>query len=513
MLGEVGLSSVAGVLDAFPHQLSGGQQQRVAIAMAFACRPSLIVMDEPTTGLDATTQRTILDTVKSLRRKYGLAMIYVSHDLAVVSELANRVAVLYAGRVVESGPASEVLSNPQHPYTRGLVRAVPSAQRRIRLVAMDGIRPQIGQADAICSFEPRCAISSVKCKAEFPQMTVVGKEQHVVRCLLANTVESREAAVLRANDDGDAQIEHSAADAGQAGPVLQINNLQAYYGGHHVLRGINLSVGQNECVALVGESGSGKTTLTRCLVGLHQSWTGEMRFEREPLHPRIGQRSGASLLKMQYVFQNPYASLNPRRTIGGLIMQPLEHFTKLDRKAMERRIAETMDAVSLPKRLLNAYPDQLSGGERQRVAIARALVVRPHLLICDEITSALDVSVQASVIEMLRRLQKEQSLSLLSSRTIFRLSAASPSRCSSCKRGNSWKAVRSKMSLTRRRQIIRADLSATFRGSNGSPSPKNAAPINTRTDQACLRVTTRGSGPACRAVAIVMPRIPRSGEG
>lgn len=413
ILGEVGLVSVRHVLSAYPHQLSGGQQQRVAIAMAFACRPRLIVMDEPTTGLDVTTQRTVLDTVRELCSKYGVAAIYVTHDVAVVAELADRIAVLYAGKIVEKGPAARVFASPEHPYTRGLLRAVPSAERRSRLSAMPGVRPQLGVLSQGCAFAPRCWVSESRCHHVSPVLVPVpeGSDgEHSARCLVAPGVAEREASVpeLQVLDD----LEDHHGDEGSPS-VLQVSGLSAFYGTKQVLHDISLTIGKNECLALVGESGSGKTTLSRCLVGLHRGWSGEVLLGELELAPGVSKRSRDALQRMQYVFQNPYASLNPRRTVGGLLLQPLEHFTKLGRRERNQRIVSTLDAVSLPRAYLAKYPDQLSGGERQRVAIARALVVQPQVLVCDEVTSALDVSVQASVIEMLRDLQLDQELSIL----------------------------------------------------------------------------------------------------
>lgn len=407
LLEEVGLASSPQTLDVFPHQLSGGQQQRVAIAMAFACRPAVIVLDEPTTGLDVTTQRTVLETVAQLCATYGVAAVYVSHDVAVVAGLAKRVAVLYAGRIVEMGPVASVFATPAHPYTRGLLRAVPSPDRAERLVGMDGVPPTPGAYPTGCSFAPRCPLVEEACRAEVPQLVAAGTGEHEARCIFVGRYQAASPRSVVATSADRAE------DTVSAGPVLAVADLDASYGSAQILHGVSLDVHPGSCVAVVGESGSGKTTLARCIVGLHDRWSGKIRFDGHELAPTIRRRSADDLRRVQYVFQNPYASLNPRRSIGGLVAQPVDHFSSLGRVESDRAVFDALAAVSLPVGLTSRYPDQLSGGERQRVAIARTIAVQPSLLVCDEVTSALDVSVQASVVEMLRRLQREHDLSLL----------------------------------------------------------------------------------------------------
>jgi peptide/nickel transport system ATP-binding protein len=404
LLTEVGLGSVPNVLDAFPHQLSGGQQQRATIAMAFACRPAIIVLDEPTTGLDVTTQRRVLETVGRLCSDYGVAAVYVSHDVAVVGELAKRVAVLYAGRVVEVGAMADVFGAPAHPYTRGLLRAVPSPDRAEHLVGMEGLPPRPGSRPAGCAFAPRCPLAVDECRAAVPDLVAANAAGHAARCIFVGHEGS-------ARDSAESERTHATPTSDEA--ILVVEGLDASYGATAVLHDISLEIPRGACVAVVGESGSGKTTLARCVVGLHQSWSGKIRFQDMELAPGVHDRSTEELRRLQYVFQNPYASLNPRRSIGGLVAQPVDHFTKLARSDSDRAVRDAIASVSLSVELVSRYPDQLSGGERQRVAIARTLAVSPSLLVCDEVTSALDVSVQASVVEMLRRLQAEHGLSLL----------------------------------------------------------------------------------------------------
>jgi peptide/nickel transport system ATP-binding protein len=395
------LDPSSGILSKYPHQLSGGQQQRVAIAMAFLCRSSLIVLDEPTTGLDVSTQRHVLDTVRGLCSSHGVAAVYVSHDLAVVSGLVSQVAVMYAGRLIELGETERVFSTPIHPYTQGLLAAVPSPDRAETLVGVPGQPPRPGRRPVGCSFAPRCPYVQDHCRAEAPAPVEV--DARLVRCWRA-----RETV-------GSSRLtgEPVAAEPMRAETMLEVSGLDAHYGGFHVLQDVSLRVAPQTCVAVVGESGSGKTTLARCIVGLHAHWTGEMRYNGEPLAPGARARPKPALEKIQYIFQNPYTSLNPRKTIDQIVTQPLEHFQSFSAAERNERVARVLEEVNLGPDFLPRYPDQLSGGERQRVAIARALVVEPTLLVCDEVTSSLDVSVQAVIVELLRRLQHERQLTML----------------------------------------------------------------------------------------------------
>ncbi|MEU2946820.1 ABC transporter ATP-binding protein [Nocardiopsis alba] len=330
VLREVALPDDDAFLRRYPHQLSGGQQQRVAIAMAFVGRPDLIVMDEPTTGLDVTTQAHVLETIRSMTRDYGTAGVYISHDMAVVADLADDVAVMYRGELVEHGRTTEVLSDPRHEYTRRLLMAVP---------------------------------------------------------------------LLRTSG-------HEEPEARTDEPLLRIGDLSAGYGRTRVLEGIDLSVSAGECVALLGESGSGKTTLSRSVAGLHHQFSGEMLFDGSPLATSSYRRTADQRRRIQYVFQNPYEALNPRKRVREQILGPYRHLVGRP-DSPDRVVAEALERAALPASYADRFPEQLSGGERQRVCIARAVATRPDLLVCDEITSALDVSVQAEIVKLLRSLQDE----------------------------------------------------------------------------------------------------------
>jgi peptide/nickel transport system ATP-binding protein len=401
-LEEVALPSDDEFLKRYPHQLSGGQQQRVAIAMAFANRPHVIVCDEPTTGLDVTTQARVLQTVRELCQQHQVAALYVSHDLAVVAELADHVAVMYAGRIVERGPRDAIFSAPRHPYTRKLLRAVPDLQGKRAVVGIPGRAPLPGNRPTGCFFAPRCDLAIDKCHETFPEATPFNGGDHLVCCYRAH--------------DAPGELPTTGEAAAPAAPgevVMSVVNLNGNYGSKHILHDIDLEVRRNQCVALVGESGSGKTTLARCVAGLHKQYTGDIKLGDTRLQESARKRTSEARKQIQYVFQNPYASLNPRRTVGQTIARQLQLFFPGNKSETGRRVGECLERVSLSSAAANRYPDQLSGGERQRVAIARALAAEPALLVCDEVTSALDVSVQAAIVELLRDLRAETGLSLL----------------------------------------------------------------------------------------------------
>src|SRR5215469_13677463 len=405
MMREVALPDDRGFLRRYPHELSGGQQQRVGLAMAFANRPRLIVLDEPTTGLDVTTQAHVLSTVRDLATLHHVAALYVSHDLAVVATLARQVAVMYAGRVVEIGGAEELFRSAGHPYTRRLVGAIPRLTGGRSLVGIPGHAVSPGRRPPGCSFAPRCTLRIDRCETAMPPLLPVGPG-HAVRCIRAELVLSE--AQSRVGDP----IEMPAADEAEQ-PALRLTDVVASYGPNEVLHSVSLSVASHECLALVGESGSGKTTVARAVAGLHRNWTGTIALGGTELPRAARQRSSEERRQIQYIFQNPYGSLNPRQTIGQIIGQPLRVFGTASGREADRRIAEMLERVSLTAAYARRYPDQLSGGERQRVAIARALVCDPAVLICDEVTSALDVSVQAAIVELLGNLQRDLGLAML----------------------------------------------------------------------------------------------------
>ncbi|MGN6379627.1 MAG: ABC transporter ATP-binding protein [Gaiellales bacterium] len=405
-LARVELGVDTGFSRRYPHQLSGGQQQRVTIAMACVCQPPVAVLDEPTTGLDVLTQDRILAELLRLRDEQGMAMVYVSHDLAVVARMADRIAVMYAGRVVEHGPADEVIERPRHPYTRALVEAIPDFRRPRSLRGIPGVSVGVGEWPQGCAFAARCAHQAPACLEAVPSLDTVAPG-HAVRCVRWAELALGER--LR----GDAR----AAGSGAAGtPLLEVTDLEARYRGRHdraAVDGVSFTIEAGRCVALVGESGSGKTTIGRCIAGLHEPAAGGIVFDGAPVAGAARARPLDVRRRIQIVFQNPYESLNPRHHVGSSIERPLRVLRRLSRGDAQREVGELLERVRLPRRLATRFPAELSGGERQRVAIARALAARPDLLICDEVTSALDVSVQAAVLELLCDLQRELSLSML----------------------------------------------------------------------------------------------------
>jgi peptide/nickel transport system ATP-binding protein len=404
VLDDVHLPATRRLLRSYPHQLSGGQQQRVVIAMAIVNRPRLIVMDEPTTGLDVTTQARVLQTIEEISRVHGGGVVYVTHDLAVASTLAIRIAVMYAGRLAEVGPTGGVLGRSAHPYVRGLMRAVPDIDGRRSVVGIPGQAPEPGRRLDECLYAPRCPLALPRCREAVPAAVAVGPG-HAVWC-----VRAAEAAIAPAAAEPVARAGRGSADAA----LLAVEGLDASYGATRVVEDVSFTIAEGASLALVGQSGSGKTTLARCIAGLHAEYRGTIALSGVPLEHSARGRPQHAREAIQYVFQNPYSSLNPRRGVEQAIAQPLHYAaSKPGSREIAARVDQALASVSLTAAVKARLPHELSGGQRQRVAIARALIVEPKLLVCDEVTSALDVSVQAVIIELLDQLRRERGLSLL----------------------------------------------------------------------------------------------------
>jgi peptide/nickel transport system ATP-binding protein len=391
---DVGLPPDAAFLRRFAHELSGGQQQRVLLALAFLPRPQLIVLDEPTTALDVTSQARVLATIRSLCLRYGVAAVYVSHDLAVVHQLADRVIVLYAGRIVESAPAARLFAQPAHPYSKGLLAAMPDIGKATAPRPIHGQAPAPGTRAPGCAFAPRCDWRLDACAQVQPLQALAA--DHAAACGQPNARAAGATVRFFARPQAPAAREQ----------LLRVARASAWYGEKRVLFDVALTLAAGECMALVGESGSGKTTFARLLAGLGADAEADIRYGDAQLALSARARTPPQRREIQYVFQNPYRSLNPRHTVGATLRAVLRHVFPGAADG-EQRIAEVLRRVALQPHVLDAYPGSLSGGERQRVAIARALLCAPRLLVCDEITSALDVSVQAAIIELLQQLQAQ----------------------------------------------------------------------------------------------------------
>jgi len=402
-LAEVGLPNDDEFLRRYAHQLSGGQVQRVALAMAFLPKPKVLVLDEPTTGLDVTTQAMVLDTMGKLCRSHGVSALYVTHDLAVIANIADRVAVMYAGQIVELGERDAIFAQPAHPYTRALLDSIPHLSQARALSGIPGRTPAPGSRPVGCRFHDRCEFAVEKCSAGVPQLRAVAPG-HDVRCIRVGEIgrwDISRGTVPDADPDRPREI------------IVSIEGLNVFYGRKQVVYDVSFDLAKAEVVALVGESGSGKTTISRCVGGLHKDWSGTVAFDGAPLAKGARGRSSADRKRIQYIFQNPYLSLNPRLTVEQIVKRPMELFGIASGKAATDRVVDLLDQVALGPAMLGYQANRLSGGERQRVAIARALAAEPDVLVCDEITSALDVSVQGSIVSLLEGLRKDRGISML----------------------------------------------------------------------------------------------------
>ena len=430
MLERVRIADAASVMGRYPHELSGGMLQRVVIGMALAAEPSLLILDEPTTALDATVEAEVLDLIGTLRAETGASVLFISHNLAVIAQMCDRVGVLYAGELVEEGDASEVFRSPRHPYTVGLLRSIPrrepslgpergddgpaGARRRPALSTIPGSLPAPGATIAGCVFADRCGLADDRCRTEAPPMYEIGGGRGS-RCHHHERAEQVPA------QTADSTPEHGVQDARSPaadGPVVRIRGASKTFrqGGESIrgLLGVDLDIAAGETVGLVGESGSGKTTLARLIMGLTSPDPGaELTLDGRPLAPLAAKRSSGDQKALQLVFQNPDSALNRRHSVRGLIARSLSKLAGLRGEALESRLRSLVAAVRLPERYLPMRPSQLSGGLKQRVAIARAFAGAPRVVVCDEPTSALDVSVQAAILNLLTELQASRGVAYL----------------------------------------------------------------------------------------------------
>jgi len=419
MLAKVQISDPAGVMGRYPHQLSGGMLQRAVIAMALASEPSLLILDEPTTALDATVEAEVLELVKGLRREFDTSILFISHNLAVIAKMCDRVGVLYAGELVEEGAALEVFEDPRHPYTVGLLRCIPrrDAKRgRHRLDTIAGFLPQAGIEVSGCIFADRCGLVAERCRTEPPPLYEIGGGRgsrchfHESAQTLPRTAEDTAAA------DGGAPEDAAAAD--RADPVIRARDVSKIFhqAGHAVrgLHGVDVEIMAGETLGLVGESGSGKTTLARVLLGLTAPEPGgTVELDGTPLSALAKGRTIVQEKALQIVFQNPDSALNRRHSVRRLIARSLSKLGGYSGAELDDRLLALIKSVKLSERYLPMRPSQLSGGLKQRVAIARAFAGDPRIVVCDEPTSALDVSVQAAILNLLTDLQRDEHVAYL----------------------------------------------------------------------------------------------------
>ncbi|MBD0291388.1 MAG: ABC transporter ATP-binding protein [Thermoleophilia bacterium] len=396
LLDAVGLPDPERALARYPHQFSGGQQQRVAIAIALSCRPEVLLLDEPTTGLDVTTQARISALLRSIIDETGVAALYVSHDLSLLTTIADELAVMYAGEIVEHTSAETMRVRPRHPYTQALLAAVPSVRQPRAVSGIPG-RPPATVVHGACSFAPRCPHADDETRSRKPELREV-EARHWVRCLRAAEIEPETVE----------QRPLVKAVAGR-GELLEVERIFCEYRGARssatVVKDVSFSLGPAETLGIVGESGSGKSTLLRAIVGLHPPSAGSIRLRGKELPPRAVKRPSSLRKDIQLVFQNPDSSLNPRQTVGEIVGRPIRLFRDdVPRSGEREAIEELLDAVKLPRGMRGRYASELSGGQKQRIALARGFAARPSLLLCDEVTSALDVSVQATILELLAEL-------------------------------------------------------------------------------------------------------------
>ena len=457
LLGEVDIPDPGQRVGQYPHQFSGGMRQRVVIAMAMSGQPQLIIADEPTTALDVTVQAQVLSVLAQRQRETGAAVILITHDLGVIAEVADRVAVMYGGRIVETGPVQDIFSRPAHPYTVGLLRSMPRLDgRSTRLIPIAGQPPSPSAWPEGCAFQPRCTLAGddARCRSQAPALAPAGPAQwtachraaEVAAWVTATDPASAGSAQqtpaapepgLQAAQGVPTSVRQVLADAGRgaaqpraaapaslAAALLRVEGLQVHFpvktgvlrrvtGAVRAVDGVSFDLHAGQTLGLVGESGCGKTTTGRAIIGLVPATGGRVVFDGQDLSTLTPLQRRQSRRHMQYVFQDPYASLNPIRTVADILAEPLHIHGLYEDFGGDRWVRELLDMVGLSASMSGRFPKEFSGGQRQRIGIARALALKPRLLILDEPVAALDVSIQAQIVNLLQDLQRELGLAYL----------------------------------------------------------------------------------------------------
>jgi peptide/nickel transport system ATP-binding protein len=417
LLDQVGIPDPEARLQSFPHELSGGMKQRVMIAMALACRPRLLIADEPTTALDVTIQAQILGVMRDLQKELGMAILLITHDLGVVHRIADDVCVMYAGKIAEFASRECIFSDMRHPYTRRLFESLPSAvDRRFRLRTIPGLVPPATQYGAGCRFHDRCVEKQSRCETEASEGHACG-EGHVAFCHLLEPGASEE------RHEADAREPRPERKLGEM--LLEVEDLRTWFPVRHgLLRrtvnhvravdGVNLTLRRGETLALVGESGCGKTTAGQSILRLIREARGRVSFLGKDIMSYDKKALKALREDMQIVFQDPFASLSPRLRVGEIVAEGLTiHYPKMSREEREQKVADVLHEVGLSASASGLYPHEFSGGQRQRISIARALILEPDFLVLDEPTSALDISVQAQILNLLEEIQVQRQLAYM----------------------------------------------------------------------------------------------------
>ncbi|MDN3016896.1 ABC transporter ATP-binding protein [Paenibacillus sp. BSR1-1] len=424
LLERVGISDAEIRLNQYPNELSGGMLQRAMIAMALACGPDLLIADEPTTALDVTIQAQILKLLQELKKEFGMSILLITHDMGVAAEMADRIIVMYAGRIVEQATAGQLFELPHHPYTRGLMQSITTidSDRSKKLYSINGSIPGLADLPSGCQFHPRCPFATDRCRVESPPLFELNNREtacwHAEEILRNDWKQPVQETVVLSENESQTSSKHSAE------PLFSIQEVSKYYPigkslfsrNQSIIKAVDkvsFTIEKGETFGLVGESGSGKSTLGRVLLQMEKLTSGNVFFQDRDLT-----KLGAGELRqkrkdMQVIYQDPYGSVNPRWKVGDIIGEPLQVHETLSLKEEKNRVQELLEKVGLNKNGLDRYPHEFSGGQRQRIAIARAIALNPQFILADEAVSALDVSVQAQIINLLQELQKESNLTYL----------------------------------------------------------------------------------------------------